>query len=245
MRIVKNTFLLAAVLCACSCSSWMETDKAPIKYAAVVTMKPQEDDTFFMKQNDTVAYVALNKELQKFPFKEKLEKRAIVYFTVPDEGHDVVVEGFKYGVGINVQQIDTMYIRSLTLYEADKADSYGDAAMDLYGNSPGYVMNTEIQDGYLSLACRYMVGNASVKHQISVVYGANPEDPYELWVKHNAKGDYAVGMDSFLYTFSLKDLPYTGGEAKDVTVKWNSFATGKEESLKLKYETRPDWIPTL
>lgn len=244
MKILGKASLIALAIVSSSCLSWLESDPVPTKYSAIVTMKPQEDKSFYMKQNDSVAFVALNSELKQYPFKELEEKRAIIYFNVPEEEKEVTVEGFKYGVGVNLLQLDTIRIRNLDLYDKEKESSYGSAFVDLYGNAPGNVLNTDIQDGYLTLACRYMIGGSS-KHEISVLYGQNPDDPYELYVRHNANGDYAMGMETYVFAYSLKNLPYTGGEPKDITIKWLSYSSGKEESMKLKYQTRPDWIPDL
>lgn len=241
-RKLSLAFAAISILAVSSCGGWLEKGENVITYSSVVTLRPQEDKSFYMTQNDSVAFVPVNSDLAVYPYKDLTEKRAVIYFTEAEPRENSFdLDSYRHVVNINVISIDTLAIKPVTVYDPLKDASYGSAAVGLYYGTPGIALNTEIVDGYLNLGCFFYLGDGSVKHELTLLGGVNPENPYELELRHNANGDYVMTSKSFIYNFSLKDLPDTKGEEVDLIIRWNSLSSGKTDSMTLKYRTRDDW----
>ena len=70
-------------------------------------------------------------------------------------------------------------------------------------------------------------------HELNLVKG---EGPYEVVLHHNAHGDTYGQMSDGMIAFRLDQLPDTGDETVDLTVRWMSFSG--EKSATFKYRTR-------
>ncbi len=94
--------------------------------------------------------------------------------------------------------------------------SLGDLNDTKYGNDPIEIVKdwlTVAEDGYLTLRIRTIWGCLNVRHSINLLTDVNPENPYELELRHDANGDVNGELGDALIAFNLKNLPHAeGGE---------------------------------
>lgn len=233
-----------AVFLSSSCNKEDWRDKVTPIVSATVTFKPQADGSYFVEQDDSTALVVLNKNLKEYPFKEATkEKRALIqYVRVNEPGDDVPhpagIDAYKRTLFVKLAAMDTIKTKNPVVF--DPAAKYGNDPMGLY-LSKDIFPTTIIEDGYLNLCFTIPMGSIGVSHEINLVTGVNPSDPYEVELRHNANGDNDEYNRAFIMCFPLKDLPDTHGETVKLTINWNSSVTGKMELTKYDYCSRTDW----
>lgn len=233
-KIILFFAVLTTIVSIASCNK-----QGPEVYTitSTVTYKTASDGTFFMEVNDSTAIIPLN--LKEYPFKGSPEKRGMAfYFT--EFATSKSIPGYKNSYDVTLSQFDTVYIKnpvvSTSSVEGDDA-LYG---KDLIGIYLTGFPQTVIEDGYLYIPFVFRSG-LQITHTINLVTGANPDDPYEVVLHHDAHGDTALSELEGSVNFPLKSLPDTHGQFVDLTLKWKSLVTGQIESTKLKYCSRTDW----
>ena len=78
------------------------------------------------------------------------------------------------------------------------------------------------EDGYLTLRFRALWGGQK-PHYINLVTGVNPENPYEVELRHNVNGDPQNYWRDALVAFNLNEaLPDTKGKTVKLTIRWRS-----------------------
>lgn len=242
-RIIAKSLLAAAALISfVSCDINKKDDMWKDVYNASVTFRIQEDGSYYLKQDDTTALVVLNSSLSTYPFKDKKEKRALVQYKLYENPENKpanpAAEEYKYTKYVELYSIDTIQTKNPMLYDPD-AD-YGDSSIGLYV-SESIFPTTMIEDGYLNLCFNIPVWYNS-KHEINVVYGTNPDDPYELVVKHKNVNNVIDGQpQAFIMNFPLKSLPDTGGKTVKLTLKWYSSTQREMVEKQFDYCSRTDW----
>ena len=232
MRQLK--FLMIALLSGAvafgftSCSN-NDNPSYGIWYAnALVTVKPNADNSdFYMQLDENTTIKALN--LKQSPFGTK-EVRALanISYSETDAG--------EYDKAVYVNWIDTILTKPI-------APNLGEENLSTYGNDPVEIVKdwvTIVEDGYLTLHFFTLFDNTGISHELNLLLGLNPDDPYEVYFKHNARGDNPSKQGEGFVAFCLKDLPDTGGETVDLTLKFDTFS-GQPETVKFKYRTRDDW----
>ena len=192
---------------------------------ALVTVKTDANDTFFLQLDDETTLRPVN--VTKSPFGEK-EVRALVNF---DETEDPA-NGFSKAVHIN--WIDSILTKPI-------AENLGDEENDkVYGNDPVEILNnwmTVSEDGYLTLRFSTAWGNTGTKHFVNLISTNNPENLYEVEFRHNAFGDIYGHQADALVAFKLDGiLPDTEGETVKLKLIWNSYSGQK--SHEFDYCTR-------
>lgn len=209
---------------------------------STVTFKTQADGTLFLEVDDTTAIIPVN--YTTYPFKGYPEKRGIVTY-LTDFSTTKSVPGYKRTFDVTLTQMDTVYTKNPV---ASTGSAEGDDA--LYGKDKIGVYlsgfpHTTVEDGYLFIYFSFFA-SGTIPHDINLVTGQNPDDPYEVELRHNAHSDVQMNQYSGTVNFLLKDLPDTNGETVDLTLKWNSFTSGETESVKFKYCSRTDWpVPNM
>lgn len=238
---MKNRFLLALGIAALafgavSCSD--DDADIPAFHQATVTFRPQADGSFFLMCDDTLAFVVSN--VDRYPFTDGKEKRALISFNMDGTAAPEVMnlpQSVKEVWKIRLNSIDTIYTKApvkyslFTKYPKDPVGVYlGDKVFP----------TTLVEDGYLNL-CFNFHSNGAV-HEVNLVYGINPLDPYEVFISHDAKGPIAGPVSyPYIMSFPLKNLPDTHGRTVKLTLKWNSIVSGEIESTTFDYRTRTDW----
>lgn len=185
---------------------------------AVVTVKPL-GDTFILQLDDSTVLKPVN--MVKSPFGEK-EVRALVNYNVEKKSQR------EQDVHINWMDSIRTKLPVETLGEKDK---------ETYGEDPLEIVNdwvTVAEDGYLTLRVRTRWGNAKV-HFLNLVTGTNPENPYDLVLRQDAKGDTTGYMNDALIAFNLRKL-MEGAEGDKVkfTLHWKSYSGDKKVDFTLR-----------
>lgn len=197
---------------------------------ALVTVKPVSDTEFYLQVDDKTALLPVC--TTKLPFGKK-EVRALVNYTETEmpEGSDKE----KFAGAVKINWIDSL------LTKQSKPDM-GEDNDKTYGNDPVEIeLNnwmTVVEDGYITLAFATIWGNSNIKHEVNLITGGNPENPYEVEFRHNAHGDTCGTAGNGLVAFRLNNLPDTEGETVKLKLKWNSFRGPK--SVEFDYCTRKD-----
>jgi hypothetical protein len=225
----KNYYLLFGVFMSVitvlfsSCDDDDKYDYDEIRPTALVTVKPNADNTSFVMQlNDSVVLYPSN--LKSSPFGTK-EVRAFVNYELEDDVPN------NYGTIVEVNRIDSILTKQMAI-------SRGEENLTIYGNDPVEVINsweTVVEDGYLTLRFRTVRSYAS-RHYVNLVASGDEENPFKVTFHHKATnvGKGVLG-DSYV-AFRLSDLPDTNGETVDLILEWKSFNGVK--TAKFKYRTR-------
>lgn len=239
MKTLHKILIVAATLLAVACSSDKNDKRNLSVYDATVTFRPQADGSYYLKQDDTTALVVLNEALKKYPFKG--EKRALVQYVVDNDAVTTnKVEGYKTTRDVTLVYIDTTYTKAPVVYDSAKDASYGLAPVTILSGKD-YFPTTMVEDGYLCVFFKMMYGNDEVKHEINLLTGTNPSDPYEVEFRHNSNKDDAENTGLYFVCFPLKDLPSTAGKTVTLTLKYKDLASGETKTLGLDYCSRTDW----
>lgn len=189
---------------------------------ALVTVHPLEDGNFVMHLDDSTVLYPTN--LKSSPFGEK-EVRALVNYTYSDESKD--------SQDVFINWIDSIRTKMPVV----SVDEENDAA---YGNDPIEIVKdwvTVAEDGYLTLRIRTRWGMSGTTHFINLLTGTNPENPYEMELRHDAQGDTEGKMGDALIAFNLNGLKTAGEPGIRIKLNWESFS-GKK-SLEFDLKLRP------
>ncbi|CEN33191.1 NigD1/NigD2 family lipoprotein [Capnocytophaga cynodegmi] len=226
-----SKYALGLLITAFSLQSCLKDDKiTDLRPTAVVTVRPQTDDTFFLQLDDVTRLNPTN--MKKSPFGKK-EVRALVKYT--KESNDTKSKA----QNVRIHWIDSIRTKQ-------PVPNLGADNNTKYGNDPIEIVRdwlTVAEDGYLTLRVRTQWSRANVKHNISLVTGVNPQNPYELELRHDAKGDVGGPMGEAIIAFNLNDLPQSTDPSKKVKLKlkWKSF--NGEKSADFDLQLRPKVKP--
>lgn len=199
----------------------------PLPYPnGIVTVKTDPaTKKVFLQLDERTTLLPLN--IKEHPFGGK-QVRALVSFTEVTGAH----EGFTKAV--NVNWIDSILTKPTVPTLADDAKEYGADPVDVTKE------DMLIEDGYLTLLFSARFGMRGGRpHRINLVRGSNPHDPYDLVLRHDARGD-AGGRETVIgrgyVAFDLRDLPDTKGKQVTMTIRFASFG-GAEKVIRLHYTT--------
>jgi len=212
---MKRIFTYAAILFAIStvmtsCSKNSDTGY----YAnALVTVKTAGDGTCYLQLDNNTTVLPLN--LPTSPFGSK-QVRAMTHL------EDIQSMVGEYNKSANVTWIDSVLTKKPVLPKDTGKSGYG------YGDHPIEILNswtTVLEDNYLTLCFSAPSGYYSTMHYVNLVYGINPEDPYEVMFTHDmeAPADYYSGSFTGLVAFDLTQIPGLAQETSAiVTVRYIS-----------------------
>lgn len=193
-----------------SCDSDDDTNWDQVLPNALVTVK-QNADACYLQLDDNTTLLAKNLKTSVFDGKEV---RALVNYTATDEKSD------KYSQVVHVNWIDSILTKKPAPYLSTPAEN--DAK---YGNDEVDIVRdwvTVAEDGYLTLRFRALWGGQK-PHIINLLTGVNPENPYEVELRHNQNGDAKYRLGDALVAFNLNDaLPDTKGKTVKLTIRWKS-----------------------
>lgn len=181
---------------------------------ALVTVKTMGDSCYLQLDDSTTLYPI---NIKKLPFGNK-EVRALTNFTITDKTKE------HYDKVVYVNWIDSILTKQTVPNLGDKENA------EKYGNDPVDIVRdwvTIAEDGYLTLRFRTYWGGSKT-HTINLVTGVNPNDPYEVELRHNANGDPQLRQGDALVAFDLENnLPDTQNKTVKLTIRWNSYAGEK------------------
>ena len=212
--------LLTTIFALHSCST-DDDGEAINRPTALVTVRPvmEGSDAFVMQLNDSVTLQPTN--LKTSPFGQK-EVRALVNYTTE--------KGNKNSRNVYVNWIDSIRTKQPVQSQGTIADA------QKYGNDPIDIVRdwvTVAEDGYLTLRIRTAWGSANVKHNINLLTGTNPNNPYEVELRHDAKGDVGGKVGDALIAFNLNNMPHEGKQKIRFTLKWKSYMGNKSLDFDL------------
>lgn len=189
---------------------------------ALVTVKQSDDKSVFLQLDDKTTLFPVN--IKTPPFGSK-EVRALMNYKEVNESSK------EYTKAVYVNWIDSIRTKSTVLDLGAENDA-------MYGNAPMEIINdwvTIAEDGYLTLRFRIEVGAENKIHVMNLLTGVNPDNPYEVELRHNASGDTNGRMMDALIAFKLDKLPNTNGKTVKLKLRWKSFSG--EKSAEFDYST--------
>ena len=163
---------------------------------ALVTVKPQQDNSFYLQLDDSTTLLPTN--LATSPFGEK-EVRALVNYVETDEAHG------NYSKAVHINWIDSILTKPI----APLLGSDNDA---VYGTDPVEIVNdwvTLAEDGYLTLRFRTLRSDMGKAHFVNLLHVPEADNPYVVEFRHNAYGDVYGREADALVAFNLDRLPDT------------------------------------
>ncbi len=171
-------------------------------YSAIVSVRTAPDGTVFFQVDDRTRLLPSG-DTAPYRGLERIFCGLLIYADqVPEYGHRADVLWF--------EALDKGTVSAV-------APAGGDDPLDLLSD-----WMTSCEDGYLTLHYETWWGDSAVPHAFTLVTGLNPADPYEVTLRHDAKGDgRKEKADSVVY-FDLQSLPDTGDEEKTLTLKWKN-----------------------
>lgn len=221
--------LMAATFALQSCSNDDDDNYSLAFPNALVTVKPDAENTSFrMQLDDETELWPVN--MRQSPFGTK-EVRALVNYRTPTDA-----ELESGGIYADIKHVYVNWIDSILT--KPMAENFGEEQnKKIYGNDPVEIVNdwlTVAEDGYLTLCFRTHWGVG--RHRVSLVYRTDADTPYLVTFHHDAEGDTGNRVGDALVAFNLEGLPDTKGETVDLTLQWESFSGTK--TAKFKYCTR-------
>ncbi len=213
-----SIFLLALSAAFTSC---LEDNKDEVSFrpTALVTVKPTAD-SFILQLDDTTRLEPAN--MTKSPYGDK-EVRALVNYDIKEK---------KTGMQkVHINWMDSIRTKMTV-------PSLGDKNNATYGNDPVEIVNdwvTVAEDGYLTLRVRTRWGYPGKVHYLNLLTGIDPKNPYELELRHDAKGDTYGNWGDALIAFNLREIlkDATSDKVK-FTLRWNSFSGSKKIEFDMK-----------
>lgn len=193
-----------------SCTGFDDDDNGYDKLNpnALVTVRSTGGDGFYLQLTDDEVVYASN--VSKHPFGGKTVR---AFCNIDRQ------EGNK----VYVNWIDSVLTKQPVAH-------LGEEDANRYGNDPVEIVNscqTVAEDGFLTIRFRTQWGGYGRKHEVNLVTGIDPEDPYKVVFHHNANGDYGSNVGDGYVAFDLSSLPDTGDEPVKLTLVWRSF-TGEK-----------------
>lgn len=189
----------------------------------LVTVKHNTDEVTYLQLDEKTTLFPVN--LTTTPFGGK-EVRALVNY----KDSEAASQGFTKAV--HVHWMDSIRTKMMVPDLKEGND-------EKYGHDPIDIIKdwvTIAEDGYLTLRFRALWGSQNKVHNVNLLAGVNPEDPYEVEFRHNAFGDvYGVAKDG-LVAFKLDQLPDTDGKTVKLKLKWKSFDGDK--TVEFDYATQ-------
>ncbi len=211
--------LLPAILAGCSMADYGE-EMAPVSdaaaYSAIVSVRTAPSGTVYFQVDDRTRLL---------PFGD----------TAPYQGLERILCGLLIYADQDAEfghRADVLWYEALDKGSVSGASIGGDDPLEILSD-----WMTSCEDGYLTLHYEAWWGESSVPHAFTLVTGLNPDDPYEVRLRHDAKGDgRKEKADSVVY-FDLQSLPDSGDEDKTLTLKWIN-SEGKLAERKFAFRSR-------
>lgn len=211
---------------------------------ATATVRLLGGDSYYLKVDEETALLVNNEGWNKFPLKEKKECRVLLtYLTNMKDvkNRPVGMEQYKHVYSATLTEFEPIITVATAPHTEDDTKTYGRDYVGIYLDEKMFPP-TIIEDGYMNIHFNVNMYDSSIKHDINLVSGVDPENPYVLELRYNANGDTKVEnrVDQYM-AFSLRDLPDTNGETVTLILKWYSPVAQGWTSAEFKYKSRTDW----
>lgn len=216
-QLALGTLLLAATLQSCDNAD----DSKPYSERlaqALVTVRPSAAGGFTMQLNDSVTLYPTNMAVSPFGGKEV---RALTVY--------------RYEAATNGQNNNVSVFRLDSIRTKQPVATAGADNDKTYGNDPIEIVKdwlTVAEDGYLTLRVRTMWGHTT--HYLNLLTGTNPDNPYELELRHDARGDVGGRVGDALIAFNLNSLPKGSDGKVKIKLNWTSHDGKKSAEFPLQ-----------
>lgn len=218
MKYSKLNFIGLAMAFIALPSCMDSDDDGPQSYStALVTVKATADNKTFLQLDEQTTLFPQNFTSQLYGGKEV---RALMSFNELDKQ----TPGFSKTIHVN--WIDSIRTKDMITLQ-------GNTPIEKYGNDPLEIVNdwvTIAEDGYLTLRVRTLWGNIGKVHSFNLIGNLNPDNPFEVELRHNANGDIHGKMADALIAFRLSALPKQYPSDQRLTLKWKSFDGGIKQA---------------
>lgn len=232
-RLATYVWGLALLVPTCALQSCVDDDSMVLRRpTALVTVRPTDGGAFTLQLDNTTTLYPSN--MKSSPFGAK-EVRALVNYT--DDGNEGKVRN------VHINWIDSIRTKNtVPNLGTENNTRYGDDAIEIVKD-----WVTIAEDGYLTLRIRTQWGRSNIKHYINLLTGVNPDNPYELELRHDAKGDIGDSMGDALIAFNLNDLPRKDQQNVKLKLNWKSFSGKKsaEFDLYLRPQKQRDYTANI
>ena len=192
-----------------SCDNDNDTDWDRVFPNALVTVKKSGDACYIIDDNTTL----LAKNLKPTIFDGK-EVRALVNYSQTSENSE------KYNQVIHVNWIDSILTKKPVPSlgsDTENREKYGDDMVDIVRDW------VTVADWLSHPPFPCSLGQSPKVHYINLVRGVNPDNPYEVELRHNANGDPQNYWRDALVAFNLNGVvPDTEGKTVKLTIRWHS-----------------------
>ncbi len=218
LKLISATVLLGGL--SLSCNKNDGYDMSMYYPNVLVTVKNVPDGTCFLQLDDKTTLKPVN--LSKSPFGKKEVRALANVLKVRDDASP-------YNQAVKVNWIDSIRTKALVQTAGTDNDK-------IFGTAPLEIVNnwiTIVEDGYLTICFYGIWGRTGKVHYVNLLTGTNPEDPYELELRHNANGDVSGYGEKAtgLIAFNLRSLPDTQGRTVKLKIKYSSFSGNKTVSF--------------
>lgn len=199
---------------------------------ALVTVKQGKEGFYFQLDDKTTLKP---KDFAINGYKKEVRALANLDIIGYDNWDDAVEDLGREMLPTKVNYLDTILTKTMS-------PSVGNLEANLkeYGKAGVEVMNhwtTVCEDGYLTLNLRFPYG--SVPSKISLIYGVNPENPYEVLLTRDFDSTSAYEWVNAFVAFDLSKLPDTGDKKVKLKLTWKAINNGGEmKSHEFDYQTR-------
>jgi len=217
-RIAFVAFATTMTLASCDDDAdtvWVNTNRAN----ALVTLKTTQEGAFFMQLDDTRTLWPTN--VSRNPYGDKQVRALVSCYAV---NGDNAVNGSAAGkTSVYVNWIDSIRTKDAVPCPAEKVD-------ETYGDDPVEIVKdwvTVAEDGYLTLRIRTQWGGKGQVHYVNLLIGSNQDDPYEVELRHDAKGDTNGHWGDALVAFKLPVAEGATGKSVKLTLKYKSYSGTK------------------
>ena len=217
---------LLLVLLMSSCLGKGEDEPDTFYPNGIVTVKAKQVE--INGATKQVVYLQLDEQTTLYPSSQQAELlkewkgefRALINFVeVPEP-----TQGFTKTVKLN--WLRAFAITKSTVPAGDQPEKFGKTPILL---DP---QRCFVEDGYLNLRVRILVGELRKKHVLNLLTGVNPQNPFELELRHDAKGDIPRWAVDYWVAFRLDKLPAATDAKQMLIVKYRGNR-GEERIIKI------------
>ena len=134
---------------------------------------------------------------------------------------------------VHVNWIDSIRTKDPVMSVADNDAVYGKDPIEIVQD-----WVTVAEDGYVTMRIRTNWGDSNIPHVINLLTGDNPEDAFEMELRHNANGDTEGRVGDALIAFNLNKIPHAD-EIVKIKLRWQSFSGEKSAEFDLKMRDMP------
>ncbi len=217
------TLALAALLVAASFSACNNDDSytiGDIYPTALVTVKPTDgNNSCYLQLDNTTTLRPVN--LKGSPYGTKPVRALVNYVETEDDPAP-------YTYAVRVLWMDDILTKEPVQWGTMSQEELGDDPLEIVKD-----WVTLVEDGYLTLRFRTMSSGLGVTHFLNLVKGVNPDNPYEVHLRHNAYEDTAGDLADGIVAFDLSSLPQTNDPNAKLKLVWTSFSGEKSVEFYL------------